>query len=522
MRKNIIYIGMAALCLLATIIVSISAFRTPREVEKTSALLSYNLQGNFSHQAYGYVSTGDEICVACGETDLIYFPKIISAINGAYTYEFVSEETVSDVKTQVQISAVLTRPGYWSKALVLVPSQELSGPSVTFPLDTNGYLALANTISGELGLGNVSSLNMVLTARVQTEATVGGKVVTDDFVQTCELTVSNTTMEWARPLDLSRKGYQSGKTYEQRGGFGYSITLLPNTLLGATTLTSPAPGIKILRKLDEASSYQSDTIDNMNINFIYNLAADATVSGITNEVQASVVLSNIDGAQVAFPSLPAQKYEGDFTARIPLDVALLYDVIKKMENTTTNDFQMTYNLLVKVDVHTTATEPGAIDEQISTILPMKLTAGNLTVEAATGGTKTGTLTETVMVSNSTRSTMMMVSLSLLCLTIVAGLWAGWEFRESRRERSVIHELWETTRQAMEKHKDIFVNVAELPSTTETERITRLDSLSELVKLADSLLKPVLHRNDTERHTFCVIDIAARYEYFIIEPPSRKG
>jgi hypothetical protein len=88
--------------------------------------------------------------------------------------------------------------------------------------------------------------------------------------------------------------------------------------------------------------------------------------------------------------------------------------------------------------------------------------------------------------------------------------------------SVVFTHFRLTRQTMDKHKDIFVTVAELPSIIETERITRLDSLAELVKLADSLLKPVLHRNDTERHTFCVIDTTARYEYFIIEPPSRKG
>jgi hypothetical protein len=521
MRKNIIYIGIAVLCLLATIIVSISAFRTPREIEETSTLLSYNLQGSFSHQAYGYSSTGDQICVSCGETELIYFPKIIDTITGAYTYEFLSNETVSDVKAQVQISAIITSSG-WSKDVVVLNSQKISGGSVTFPLDTAEYLALANTICQELGLNNVNSINLAFKATVHTEANVGGQTITEDFVQTCEATAGYTTIKWARPFDLSRKGYQSGVTYEQSGHFGYSIALLPNTLFGAATLTSPSPAIKILHKLNQASSYRSDTIDNISVSFIYNLAADKTVTGVTHEVEASVVLSNIDGAQIVFPSLPTQTYDSDFTARIPIDVTLLYDVIKKMENTTENDFDTTYNLAVKVDVHTTATEPGMIDEVISAVLPLKITSGDLSVEVATGGTKTGNLTETVMVSNSTRSTLMMISLSLLCLTVVAGLWAGWEFRESRRERSVIHELWENTRQTMEKHKDILVNVAELPVIMEMERITRVDSLTELVKLADSLLKPVLHRNDTERHTFCVIDSGARYEYFIIEPPSKKG
>jgi hypothetical protein len=519
--KNIIYVALTAIILVATVIVGVSGLTAPQTVEKTSTLLSYNLQGSFSNQPYGYLSQSGKIKASAGETDLVYFPKIISATTGSYTYQLLSEEKVTDVKAIVQISAVVTQPGIWAKQLVLLPSQPMTGTSVTFPLDTPGYLAMANTISEELGLGKASTITVYLTANVQAEATVGGAIIKDNFTQTCQFTVSATIMKWTRPLDLSIKDYQSNKIYEQRGNFGYTFTLQTNQLFSTTTLNSPAPEVRFLRKMTEATSYKPDQIAKMDVNFVYNLVADATVGGVNNVVDATAVLSNADGEQATFTILKAQQFPGDLTVKLPIDVTLLYDIIKKMENTTANDFDADYNLMVRVNVHTTATTPGAIDEKISAILPMKITASGLQVEAATGNTKTGTITETTLVSNSARSTQLMIALSLLALTLVMGLWTGYQIWESRREPSLVNEVWEATQQTAGKHKDIFVNVAELPSPAETEKVTQIGSLAELVKLADSLLKPILHQKDAERHVYCVIDGTARYVYVIIEPPPQQ-
>jgi hypothetical protein len=518
--KNIIYLALTAILLIATIIVATSGFGTSRTVEKTETLVSYNLQGNFSSQAYGYLNRDSKICVSCGETDLVYFPQIISAATGSYTYQFLSEEKPTNVKTNVQISAVLTQTGLWAKEVVLLPSQVMTGTSVSFPLDTKGYMELANKISEELGFGKVGNITVYLNASVQTEATIGGNVIKDSFTQTCQFTLGSTTMKWMRPLDLSIKSYQLNKAYEQRGNFGYSFTLSNNTLFGAATLNSPLPEVRVLRKLSAATSYNPDQIGKMDVNFAYKLASEEAVSGITNEVDASAVLSNPDGDVAVFPLLTAQQFPGDLTIKLPVDVTLLYDIIKKQENTTANDFDNIYNLSVRVNVHTTATAPGAIDEKISTVLPIRITARSLEIQAASGNTKTGSITSTTMVSNSTRSTLLLIALSLLALTLVIGLWTGYQIWESRKQSipSLINELWANTQQAAEKNKAILVNVAELPSPAETEKVTQIGSLAELVKLADSLLKPVLHQKDGERHVYCVIDGMARYVYVIIEPP----
>jgi hypothetical protein len=188
-----------------------------------------------------------------------------------------------------------------------------------------------------------------------------------------------------------------------------------------------------------------------------------------------------------------------------------------MENTTGNNFDATYNFVVQVNVHTTATAPGAMDDKISTVLPITITASSLSIGDATGNTKTGTISSTTMEPNSGRSTLLMVALSLLALTVVMALWTGYRIWESRHGFSLIGEAWETTQETAAKHKDIFVNVAELPPPGENEKTIQIDSLAELVKLADALLKPVLHLKHDQTHVYCVIDGAVRYIYAIIEP-----
>ena len=66
--------------------------------------------------------------------------------------------------------------------------------------------------------------------------------------------------------------------------------------------------------------------------------------------------------------------------------------------------------------------------------------------------------------------------------------------------------------ARKKYKNVVVDVAELLQTKPEEAIVPVGPLDELVKAADSLLKPVLHQVEADRHTYCVIDGLTRYEY----------
>ena len=59
-----------------------------------------------------------------------------------------------------------------------------------------------------------------------------------------------------------------------------------------------------------------------------------------------------------------------------------------------------------------------------------------------------------------------------------------------------------------------VDVEELPEVKPTETVIPLNSLDDLVRIADDLVKPVLHRAEEGRHTYCIIDSGVRYLYVI--------
>jgi hypothetical protein len=59
-----------------------------------------------------------------------------------------------------------------------------------------------------------------------------------------------------------------------------------------------------------------------------------------------------------------------------------------------------------------------------------------------------------------------------------------------------------------------VDVKELPEVKPTETIIPLTTLDDLVRIADDLVKPVLHQAEKGRHTYCVIDSGVRYLYVI--------
>jgi len=67
--------------------------------------------------------------------------------------------------------------------------------------------------------------------------------------------------------------------------------------------------------------------------------------------------------------------------------------------------------------------------------------------------------------------------------------------------------------AKKKHKDLVVDVEELPSLEGDDiEVAWLSSLDELMIVAENLFKPVLHKAERERHIYCVVDAKVRYVY----------
>ncbi len=515
MRRTIILLAVALVLLIVGSSMARSGLTAPKSKEEEVTRLTYEIKGGLDqHQAYRRSTKWKE------QPNPRYFPKIIDSIVVSYSYKFLPSEPVSRVTGQAEISAVVKSPGMWEKEVPLVSQgQTLGDFSISFPLNTAEFIELSDNISEEIGVG-AGSPQLILTATVHTEAETQFGVLKDNFIQTCQVDLSEKTIQWHRPFTFSRKGYWEGLTYEHQGSFSYAIKLKPNILFGETTLQSVTLATEPPVILARSSSYPADTTDTVEVTLSYQLDSDQTVTQVRHEVEVNAVLSKPEREEILFRLVPKSELAGDFTIVFPLDIALFYDIIGAVEEAT-EDPLTNYELMITADVHTVAQSGfGVIDEVIRPSLVLTLEPERLVWPAATEETKSGSFKEMVVVPVPSKTTTIMGSLGILGMAVAFLLFAGWSYKEAKHLQVPIPEVEAEAIQAKKKHKDVIVDVQALPPRG-GHVVIPLDSLDELVKVADALLKPVLHRAEVEKHTYYVTDELTIYEYLSLRSPGRE-
>ena len=161
-------------------------------------------------------------------------------------------------------------------------------------------------------------------------------------------------------------------------------------------------------------------------------------------------------------------------------------------------------------MHTTAdTEFGPIDEVFTHTLKGELGTTTLRWDEELEKSEPGTIESTRIVTDPDEGKYRIPSLVALVLILFGSLFVVWNII---RAESVMSWVEEEAFRARKKHKNVIVDIVELPLAKPGEAIVPVGSLDELVKAADSLLKPVLHQAEVSKHTYCVIDGLTRYEY----------
>ena len=176
-------------------------------------------------------------------------------------------------------------------------------------------------------------------------------------------------------------------------------------------------------------------------------------------------------------------------------------------------------LTIKAEVHTTAdTDSGHIDEVFTHSLATTLGGPTLSFMGGLSRTQPGTIVESRMAPVAKALVFRVLSLAGLALAVFAFLFV---LRNSRQAQALaIPMMEEEALRAKRKHKGVIVDVSELPATGAGEVVIPINSVDELVRTADALLKPVLHQAQADKHTYCVIDGAIRYQY--ISQPEDGG
>ncbi len=497
----------------------------PLQWQETTTLVNYWQQGEFDYQVdieagYLFSTTPTDFPKVTPEEEadsIQYFSNIIEEIEANFTYEFAPDYRVNEVNSDVDIFAIIHGPSGWQKEILLKSGSGYDSCTVSFPLDLENFNEIINDIEDELGVryqySEENVYDLVIEARVTINVDTGKEWVTDTFVQPMALNISEGTLTWDNELDLVERRYQGEFSYKHVGNFGYTLWLIESgTALYGTEVTEISsepyePPVIISRPPGEV--YFPEIVDIMKSSFYYSFACDQPVTNMVAEAEIIVTLEYSEMWQKTFTLVPKTESTGDFVLNFPVDI----NYFAELANVIRDELGMgaaTHDLTIEATVHTQAyTQFGPIDEVFTHTLTGSLGATTLTWSEELEKSEEGTIEGIDFFTDPDLPAYRLWSQIVTGLLLLIFLFVLWH---AIWARPIMSKIDEEAFRAKKKHKNVIVDIKELPSAKARETVIPISSLDELIKAADSLLKPVLHQAEANKHTYCVIDGSTRYEY----------
>ena len=373
-----------------------------------------------------------------------------------------------------------------------------------FPLDISELNQLFDTIDEEI---KITSLNRQVT--IVASVLAGGDVFTHSLPIKLRLTV----IEVGSNLQLT----QAGAT----GEFGYSVHLKENTLFNTATLNSPpvippppTPPPPPIKTVGVGELLFSNLTDKMDLTFSYSLKSDKPVSQVAEEVEIKAVLENPEVWSKTFILVPRTSQSGDFTVSFTLDITQMIAVLQTIRSEA-GVSASSHDLTVTADVYTTAqTEFGPVVEVFSQTMSTTLGEGTLDWREELISSKPGSIEGSRMIPKKflglsvSAARILFPVLASIFLALSMGLLILYvKYRPARLPKIEREAL-----RAKKRYRDLIVDVKKLPAPVANEMVIALGSLDDLITTAEELGKVVLHKAETEKHTYCVVDAAIMYQY----------
>jgi len=521
-----------------------TAYTMPLEWEEPVTLVNYQHQGEFDYRVYiepGYIFSPPPLSLPEAEPGEEeeerpqYFLNLVENMEVSFDYVFTPDYPTSLTSTDVYIVAIIDGPSGWQKE---VPLKSKSGDdylTISFPLELEDFEEIIDDVEEELLEDDDEEeysepdeyvYDLVIEARVKVSTYTGQEWVDDTFVQPMEISVDGDTIEWDTELNLSQRrsywGRYGGLSYKHTGNFSYSIWLDEGkpALYGAgVTELSPEPywpPLIISRSPGEV--YFPRLIDIMESSFSYHFICDQPVTDLVEEVEVTAILKYpeieaIPGYpevwQKTFTLVPKTQKSGDFVLQFPVDI----NYFSRLSEVIREEIGMgapTHDLTINAEVHTRAeTQFGPIDEVFTHTLRGALGTTTITWDKETLKSEPATIEGTKTVTDPDVPKYRLWARVLLGVLLFVFLFVAWH---AIWARPVVSKIEQEALRAKKKHRNVIVDIAKLPAAQCEQVVIPVGSLEELIKAADSLLKPVLHQAQADKHTYCVIDGLTRYEY----------
>jgi hypothetical protein len=455
------------------------------------------------------------------EASVIFFRDIIREVRLAFSYDFDSSQSLANTTNEVVVLIIAEEPGLWRKeATQLEQTYEGTEFTVDFPLSLSYLDRIVDDIEDDIGIAS-STRKFTIRAVVHTTAeTALGKTIEDEFSYELTATLTAKKLELKGDLEDTEEGSKEGIRYEGKGRFDYEVYLRPNNLYETDVLRSEASPVaepptgptSYTQTLGPGLVYFPKIIDNIKASFSYQFLCDSPISEQSQEVEINVIIEDPDKWSKSLVVVPETSKVGSFTISFPIDIGYFTTVINAIEEET-GVRESSYKIVIKASVYTVAhTDQGTVNEVYTQTLGVNLGGNTLTFSKELSGSKSGFIGGAATTGTSGGGGSSAPWIIGLVIALLALGYFGWCQIQLRLVPVSAGEV-EVAR-ARRKYRQMMVDVEELPEVKPTETVIPLSSLDDLVRIADDLVKPVLHQVDKGKHTYCIIDSGVRYLYVI--------
>ncbi len=473
-------------------------------------MIDYQHIGKFDYTAYvkpSYVYGTSQAMLS----SLKYPINLIENISMTYSYH--SDKTAL---REVEVNAVIERTGIWEKTVSLIPSETQTGNfTLSFTVDLAYFKELAQTIDEEIGVSSTSNFDVTIIASV-TDVEADDVLTYQNMNQTLLLGLTGSFVYIDGDL-VHRYGNSYGK-------YDYTVQLKPNALYDSTTLKPPMVSEDSTTKtLGPEDIVFLKLLDSIVFSFSHRLQADVPITLLEEEVEITATIEIPGKWSDVVVLVPATEISGPVDITFPIDLGQFTEILDTVQQET-GISASEHNLTIEAKVHTLAqTDFGLIDDEYTQSLMTDLTGSVLNWSNSLENTEPRSLETTQTIERQERYLWLPVTQARILFPSLAGvtcvLFVFFLVMCFRTGSELSTDIEQVVGRVTKKYANIIVNTKDISLAIPTENIVVVDSLDELIKVAQELLKPVLHQCPTGphgSHRYVVFDGTTQYEYLLIE------
>jgi len=303
------------------------------------------------------------------------------------------------------------------------------------------------------------------------------------------------------PREAARRVSIPVVNYQQQGNFHYTVHLKPSPLFQTTEL---GPG----------QVYFTRLVDNITMTFSYLFSSDQPLEEVEFNYQANAAFGSAGLWEKQFVLVPPtitaldhSSFSFSFALPIPQFIELLETFREE-----TGTGMPSPQLSVKVQIQPQAsTEYGPITEPFEQTLVFHFEDAMIRVEEELKKSQSATMTETKLAPVPGLAWIIIPSGIGILVSSFLLAYLSYSYTQLR---SSIPTAEKELRHAEKKLQGLLVQTDKLPPVGEGQVLIRLNSLPDLVNLAEETFRPVVYSANEGRFVYCMTDGSGtvRYEY----------